>query len=99
MFVLANFVQAVAVVLGYVIEFFWWLIVIRALLSWVNPDPNKQIVQYIERVTEPLLYPFRKIVPSYKLGSSLSPLFAILFLYFLKIFAVQTLSGIAALLR
>jgi YggT family protein len=99
MFILANFVQAIAVVLGYVIEFLWWLIVIRALLSWVSPDPNNPIVQFIERVTEPILYPFRQLIPMYKIGIDLSPLFAILFLYFLKIFAVQTLLGIAVRLR
>jgi YggT family protein len=99
MFILANFVQAIAVVLGYVIEVLWWLIVIRALLSWVNPDPNNPIVQFIERVTEPILYPFRKLIPAYKIGVDLAPLFAILFLYFLKIFAVQTLLGIAIRLR
>ncbi len=99
MFILGNFVQAIAVVLGYVIEVLWWLIVIRALLSWVSPDPNNQIVQFIERVTEPVLYPFRQLIPAYKIGIDVSPLFAILFLYFLKIFAVQTLLGIAIRLR
>ena len=99
MFVLANFIQALAVILGYVIEIMWWLIVIRALLSWVNPDPYNQIVQFIERATEPILAPFRKLIPSYKIGIDLSPLVAILFLYFLKIFVVQSLLGIAVRLN
>lgn len=99
MFVLGNFFQALAVVLGYLIEILWWLIVIRALLSWVNPDPSNPIVQFIERMTEPLLAPFRKLIPTYRLGIDISPLVALLFLYFLKIFLVQTLMGIAFRLK
>ena len=99
MFVLANFIQATAVVLGYLLEFLWWLIVIRALLSWVNPDPYNKIVQFIERVTEPVLAPFRQLIPTHKIGIDLSPLIAILFIYFLKIFVVQTLMEIAVRLR
>lgn len=99
MFVLGNFCQALAVVLGYLIEIFWWLVIIRALLSWVNPDPYNPIVQFIERTTEPILAPFRQLIPTYKIGLDLSPLFALLFLYFLKIFIVQTLLGIAVRLK
>ena len=99
MFILANFFQALAVVFGYAIEFFWWLVIIRALLSWVSPDPLNPIVRFIENMTEPLLAPFRRLVPAYKLGIDLSPIFAALFLYFLKVFLVQTLLGFAARLR
>ena len=96
MFVLANFFQASAVVLGYLLELLWWLIIVRALLSWVNPDPYNPIVQFIERTTEPILAPFRRLIPTYKLGIDISPIVAMLFIYFLKIFLVQTLIGIAA---
>ena len=95
MFVLANFFQSLAVVLGFAIDFFWWLIVIRALLSWVSPDPYNPIVQFIERATEPVLALFRKLIPTYRIGIDVSPILAILFLYFLKSFLVQTLVGIA----
>ena len=99
MFVLANFIQAFATILGYVLEILSWLIIIRALLSWVSPDPYNPIVQFIERSTEWILLPFRKLVPSYKIGIDISPILALLFVYFLKIFAVQTLIGIAIRLR
>src|SRR3989338_8234352 len=91
MFVFGNLFEALARVLSMVIDIFWWLIIIRALLSWVSPDPNNPIVQFIERVTEPLLRPFRQLIPVYKVGFDLSPLLAILMLYFIKVFAVQTL--------
>ena len=99
MFVVGNFFQALAQVIGFVIDIAWWLVIIRAFLSWVNPDPYNPIVRFIETTTEPLLYPFRKIIPSYKIGIDLSPIFAILFLYFIKIFVVQTLLGLAARLQ
>ena len=99
MFILGNFLQAVAVVLGYALTFLWWLIVIRVLLSWVNPDPYNSIVQFIERSTEWLLLPFRRWIPIYKIGIDISPILAIFFLYFLKIFAVQTLMDFAIRLK
>ena len=99
MFVFGNFFQALAQALGYVIDIFWWLIIIRALLSWVNPDPYNAIVQFIERTTEPILHPLRQLVPIYKIGIDISPILAILLLYFLKLFIVSTLLGIGARLQ
>ena len=99
MFVLANFFQALASVVSYALEILKWLIIIRALLSWVNPDPYNPIVQFIERSTEWILAPLRTWIPSYKIGLDLSPIFAILIIYFLQMFLVQTLIGFAARFR
>jgi YggT family protein len=99
MFVLGNFFQAAAMVAGYAIDILWWLIIIRALLSWVSPDPYNPIVQFIEKMTEPFLDPARRLIPSHKLGIDISPLLVLLFLYFLKIFLVQSLLGIALRLK
>ena len=99
MFVLSNFFQALAMVIGYVLEILTWLIIIRALLSWVSPDPYNPIVQFIERSTEWILAPLRQWIPSYKIGIDISPILALLLLYFLKIFLVQTLAGLALRFR
>ncbi len=99
MFVLANFFEALGGVFSYAVDILWWLVIIRALLSWVSPDPSNPIVQFIERMTEPLLAPFRNLVPSYRIGIDVSPLFALLLLYFLKIFVVKTLIGISLRLK
>ena len=99
MFVLANFFQALAAVTGYVLEILTWLIIVRALLSWVSPDPDNPIVQFIERSTEWVLAPFRAWIPSYKIGIDVSPLLALLLIYFLKIFLVQTLLGLSLRFR
>ena len=95
MFVLGNFVQAIAVVLGYVIDILWWLVIIRALLSWVNPDPYNPLVQFLYKTTEPVLEPFRRIVPVYNIGLDISPIFALLSIWFLKLFLVRSLFGAA----
>ncbi len=95
MFVFSNFLQAIAGVLSIVLDLFWWLIIIRALLSWVNPDPYNPIVQFIERSTEWILAPIRRLVPSFRIGIDVSPILALLFLYFLKSFLIQTLYQLA----
>jgi len=99
MFVAGNFINAFAQVLSFIIDALWWLIIIRALLSWVSPDPYNPIVQFIEKTTEPLLHPLRQLVPIYKIGFDISPILAILILYFLKIFAIQTLIGLSLRLQ
>lgn len=99
MFVAGNFLEAIAVILNTLLEILWWLVIIRAILSWVNPDPSNPIVQFIERSTEWFLAPFRQLIPTYRIGIDVSPIVALLFLYFLKLFFVQTLMGIAYRLK
>ncbi|MFA5351073.1 MAG: YggT family protein [Candidatus Omnitrophota bacterium] len=78
----------------------YWLILIRALMSWVNPDPFNPIVQFLEKTTEPILYPIRKILPfNFKLGIDISPVIAFLVIMFLKSFLVNTLLDLAVRLK
>lgn len=95
MFVLGNFIIALATILDYLLTIANWLIIIRALLSWVSPDPYNVIVQFLYKVTEPMLAPFRRLVPAYSIGLDISPIFALLAIWFLKLFLVRTLFGIA----
>lgn len=99
MFILGNIILGIAKVLGVVLNIYLWVIVIRALISWVNPDPYNPIVQFLQRVTEPVLRPLRKLVPTWKLGIDLSPLIAILIIYFLEIALVDTMVRIGSGLR
>jgi YggT family protein len=99
MFVMGNFLGAVARLLDLVLWAYMWLIIIRALLSWVNPDPWNPIVQFINRVTEPILAPIRRRVPSWRMGIDLSPLVAILAIYFVQWFLVGTLRDMAWRMR
>lgn len=99
MFIAANFVSALATVLSYVLEIYTWVIIIRALISWVNPDPYNPVVQFLYKVTEPVLYPLRKMMRTYSTGIDLSPLVAILIIMFLKQFLVSSLFELASRLR
>jgi YggT family protein len=96
MFVLGNLIYALATILDYLLTIVSWMIIIRALLSWVNPDPYNAIVRFINVTTEPLLAPFRRIIPSYSIGIDFSPIFALVAVWFTKLFLVRTLFGIAA---
>jgi YggT family protein len=99
MFVMGNFLGAIARLIDLVLWAYMWLIIIRALLSWVNPDPWNPIVQFINRVTEPILAPIRRRVPSWRMGIDLSPLVAILAIYFVQWFLVGTLRDMAWRMR
>ena len=99
MFVMGNFLGAVARLLDLVLWAYLWLIIIRALLSWVNPDPWNPVVQFLTRVTEPILAPIRRRVPSWRIGIDLSPLVAILAIYFVQWFLVGTLRDVAWRMR
>lgn len=95
MFVFGNFMFAVTTILDYILTIANWLIIIRALISWVNPDPYNPIVQFLYKTTEPLLAPFRRFVPAYSIGLDISPVFALIFIWFLKLFLIRSLYGIA----
>jgi len=95
MFVIGNLITALATILDYMLTIAGWLIIIRALISWVNPDPYNGLVQFLYKATEPLLAPFRRFIPAYSIGIDISPIFALLVLWFLKLFLVRTLFGVA----
>ena len=95
MFAIGNLLYAVATILDYILMIANWLIIIRALISWVNPDPYNPIVQFLYKVTEPLLAPFRRLLPAFSVGLDISPIFALVFIWFLRLFAVRTLLGLA----
>ncbi len=97
MFILGNFLNAVATILDYVLTIYMWIIIIRALISWVNPDPYNPIVQILYRLTDPILWRVRRLLPSalFSFGIDFSPIIVILIIYFLQIFLVGTLRQLA----
>ena len=99
MFVASNFVLAIARLLELLINAYIWIIIARAIISWVNPDPYNPIVRFLYRVTEPVLRPVRHRMPTLAMGLDLSPMIVILVLYFLDWFLVSTLRDLALGLR
>ena len=78
----AYFFSAVAEVLNYVLEAYKWIIIARAVLSWVNPDPYNPIVRFIYNVTEPVLGRIRRSIPVYFGGIDFSPIVVFLAIIF-----------------
>jgi YggT family protein len=95
---IANLISGVAVVLKSILSIYMWIIIIRAVLSWVNPDPNNNIVRILYQVTEPVLYAVRKRLP-YTGGLDLSPIAVLLAIMFLQVFLVGTLMDLARNMR
>ncbi len=100
MFVLSNFLIAAAGVLSMAISIYWWVIIARAILTWVNPDPYNPIVRFLYNVTEPVLYRVRRTIPiSMAGGIDFSPVIVLLGLYFLDAFLVRSLRDLAMTMR
>jgi YggT family protein len=98
-FVAANLILALANLLHLVLQAYFWIIIARAVLSWVNPDPFNPIVRFLYRVTEPVLRPIRHRLPTFSMGIDLSPMVVILAIYFLDTFLVYSLRDLALSLR
>ncbi len=95
MFVLKYFFNALAYVLDSVLYIYMLIIIARALLSWVNPDPYNPIVRFLYNITEPVLGWVRRRVPIFFGGLDLSPILVILAIMFLQQFLVPVLREFA----
>ena len=81
---------AVLQTLVWILDGIWWVVIIAALISWVNPDPRNPIVRFLWGVTEPLFRPFRRLVPPSRMGGiDISPLFVLGIIYLLKSFLIR----------
>jgi YggT family protein len=96
MFIFGNVLSGIAEVLDVILNIYMWIIIVRALISWVNPDPYNPIVRILTQVTEPVLRPIRKLVPPHRVGLDFSPLIAALIIIFLRSALIKTLYRIAA---
>jgi YggT family protein len=99
MFVIGNFLAALASVLNMLLSAYMWIIVIRALISWVNPDPYNPIVRFLHSATDPLLYRVRRLLPLNFGGIDFSPILVIAGIVFLQAFLVQSLLDLSRALR
>lgn len=97
MFILANFIKAVAVVLDMALTLYLFVVIARAILSWVSPDPYNPIVRFIHNATEPVLSLVRSKIP-YLGGLDVSPLVVIAVIYFVRIFVVDSLYHLARMM-
>ena len=99
MIIFANLLQAVGVVLGMLLDMMVFIIIGRAIVSWVNPDPYNPIVRFLTASTEPILLPLRRFIPPLGGRIDMTPIVLLFLVYFVKIALVQTLIDYATMLR
>lgn len=95
MFVMSNLIAAIAGVLDIVLHIYMWIVIISAVISWVNPDPYNPIVRFLYSVTEPVFGAVRRVLPLPQMGIDFSPIIVLLAVIFLQQFLVPTLRQIA----
>jgi YggT family protein len=99
MFIVSNFLGAMAAVLQMILWLYMWIVIASAVISWVNPDPYNPIVRFLRNATEPLLYRVRRSLPVFVGGLDFSPLVVLVAIYFLQYFLVQSLRDLAFSIR
>ena len=93
--VLGTFIYALAEILSTIINIYIWIVIISALISWVNPDPYNPIVQILYKLTHPLYAKIRSFIPTTIAGIDLSPFIIGVILHFINLFFVQLLFNFA----
>ena len=95
MFIIGNFITALATVISMVLTLYMYVIIARAVLSWVSPDPYNPIVRFINNITDPVLNWIRMKLPANFGGIDISPMIVILAIIFLQQFLVTSLTSLA----
>jgi YggT family protein len=93
MFVVGNFLNAVAGLLDIVLQALLVAILINAVLSWVRPDPSNPIVAFLDRVSDFVCAPLRRLFPTVFGGIDFAPFVAMLAIYFIQQFVIGSLRG------
>lgn len=93
--VFSTFLLAIAQILSMVINIYIWIIIIAALISWVQPNPYNPIVNILYKLTEPLYAKIRRYIPTIISGIDLTPIIVILVLKFIDLFVVKILYAYA----
>lgn len=95
MFVVNNFLLSIAQLADFLLTAYMWIIIGRAVISWVNADPHNPIVRFLYEATEPVLSRIRRLLPMSMGGIDFSPMILILAIMFLQSFLIQTLKQLA----
>ena len=98
MFLMTNFINAIATIVDIILSIYMWIIIARAIVSWVSPFSRNPIVYALIRLTDPVLQRIRRIFRMRGMGIDLSPMVAILAILFLKYFVVASLYDLARIL-
>jgi YggT family protein len=95
MFVVGNLLGAVAGVLDIVLQLLMIILIVNAVLSWVRPDPSNPIVMFLDRISDAVCNPIRRLFPTVAGGIDFAPFIAMLIIYFIQMFLVGSLRDMA----
>lgn len=90
----STFLMAVVTLLDQIISLYIWVVIIAAVVSWVQADPYNPIVQVLYRLTEPVYAKIRRMIPTVYSGIDFAPIILILALQFVKLFFIKLLYGL-----
>lgn len=93
MFVIRNLLLATVDILDMALGLYMFLVIARAVISWVSPDPYNPIVQFLYKTTEPALRPIRRYLPM--TGIDISPIILIFAIVFLRRALIMSLRQLA----
>lgn len=62
-------IMAIARILDLAFNIYIFIVIARALISWVNPDPYNPIVRFLHSATDPALYRLRRLLPFLQAGA------------------------------
>lgn len=82
---------ALARLIDLVFTLYIFIVVARALVSWVSPDPYNPIVRFLHNATDPVLYRMRRILPFSTGSMDFTPMILIFLLYMVQNFLVNML--------
>lgn len=99
MFIVGNFIGALAKIIDMGLTLYMWIVVARSLISWVNPDPYNPIVRFLYRSTEPVMAPIRRWLPLRNMGIDISPIIVIAAIIFLQSFLLKSMMELAYYLK
>ena len=99
MVVIVNLLSAFATIIDIILTIYMFLIIARALISWVNPDPYNPIVKFLYQTTEPVLYQVRRYMPFRGMAIDISPIIVLFIIVFLRQFLVVTINDIILRLK
>lgn len=91
---LAEIIQGIGGIFLTLVNIYIWVVIIAALISFVNPDPYNPIVQFLHRVTQPAYRLVRRFIPTVFNGIDLAPLVIVIGLQIFMVVVATLLNSI-----
>ncbi len=95
MFVYTNFVITVAALLSNLLQVYLWVVIISAVMSWIEPNPDNPIVRVISALTEPVFNWVRRRIPVFFGGLDFSPVIVMIAIWFVQSYFIPTFARLA----